>query len=53
MKEEYLIHFAQLTELVKCGEGDQPQADQLRDEMDNLWYSMTDDEREEVKQELR
>src|SRR4029079_3924188 len=40
----YVDHLVRLNELNRAGQEDSEEADRLRDEMDDPWYRMTDQE---------
>ena len=39
--ERYLESMGKLVALINAGEGDNKEADDLRDQMDGLWYDLT------------
>lgn len=45
----YTRLLRQLHTLIDQGSDESPEGDQLRDEMDPLWYAMSESEREEMK----
>lgn len=45
--------YAQLLFLIEQGLGESQEADDLRDRMDDPWYSMTDEEHTAFKEGLR
>lgn len=49
---QYVNLLSKLKELISTGADDSPQADALRDEMDLLWFKLSESERAEINKHV-
>jgi hypothetical protein len=49
--DRYLEKLTLLDELIRCHKGDSEEADALRDEMDPLWFQMSEQDRVQLSKD--
>lgn len=50
---KYVSLLNKLKDLISTGPDDSPEADALRDEMDPLWFQLSDSERAEINRHVK